>query len=519
MANQRQEPRYFMQDDDQAIHRKPPRHLQLRARSFTEPTPHCTPDNTERLVQSAQEISFIEDSEDEIPVILSSISTSLPRFSSIYNSFHSSLETSLLLMNHRCNEESQYSNENFNQQDFAVMSQSSYYHECHISEPATVSNDDSDVILINLTIHQDKYEHEEYDYDNERNISIDSNVTEEFDKRNILLGLESAKILAPKVEVDFSQEPNDNEILECSTQCGEEDNVIEVETDNMNVTSEVVGQQFENLVEEKRAKVEPKNMENSRQNTLSSNCIHENKNKEILIETFPGEIKILKRSPKKEDEKANLKTEMNDDNRVNKPQRKELKPGDSYENNSDLKNEKEVGIGNDVQGQTNKCHASNEENGSKNHDSKRILENSERENYTPLVSNNSSVSLQNLKNSTAKITIANAEQKIQGKSTKENNKELLKCDNEHVTKDIPKLSNNSKSKTTKTSTTKPATINQSLANTASNKENIDRGNRKIVRKRIASKPLSEICNLHPRSRVGLSKRVKIDSLHHKLKNK
>lgn len=56
---------------------------------------------------------------------------------------------------------------------------------------------------------------------------------------------------------------------------------------------------------------------------------------------------------------------MNDDNRVNKPQRKELKPGDSYENNSDLKNEKEVGIGNDVQGQTNKCHASNEENGSR----------------------------------------------------------------------------------------------------------------------------------------------------------
>ena len=69
------------------------------------------------------------------------------------------------------------------------------------------------------------------------------------------MGLESAKILAPKVEVDFSQEPNDDEILECSTQYGEEDDAIVVESDNMNVTLEVEGQQSEKLAEEREPKL------------------------------------------------------------------------------------------------------------------------------------------------------------------------------------------------------------------------------------------------------------------------
>lgn len=519
MKNQRPKPRYFMQDDDQAIHREPPRHLQLRVRSFTEPTPHCTADSTDRLVQTAQEPSFIEDSEDEIPVILSSISTSMPRFSSIYNSFHSSLETSHLLVNQHCDEEFQMHNENFNPQDFAVMSQLSYRHECNMSQPIMISNDDSDVILINLTIDQDEHEHEEYDYEGERNISIESDSTEEFDKGNILLGLESAKILAPKVEVDFSQEPNDDEILECSTQYGEEDDAIVVESDNMNVTLEVEGQQSEKLAEGERAKVEPTIIEDSEQSKISSNYIHETENEEILVESFPGEIKIVKRSPKKEDEKESLRAGMTEDNRVNKSQRKELRSqlDESYQNNSELKNEKEIEIPND-QILTSSCLDSNEE---PNHDSKKTLKNSISENYTPPATNNSSVSLQNLHNSTPKTIAVNVKQNTNGKRAKENVKKSVKCDNEHVSKDITKLSNHSKSVPTKSSATETATSNLSHSKTASNKENIDavRVNRKIVRKRIASKPLSEICNQHPRSRVGLSKRVKIDPLHQKLKNK
>ena len=34
------------------------------------------------------------------------------------------------------------------------------------------------------------------------------------------------------------------------------------------------------------------------------------KNEEILVESFPGEIKIVKRSPKKEDEKESLRAGM-----------------------------------------------------------------------------------------------------------------------------------------------------------------------------------------------------------------
>ena len=89
-------------------------------------------------------------------------------------------------MNQHCDEEFQMHNENFNPQDFAVMSQLSYRHECNMSQPIMISNDDSDVILINLTIDQDEHEHEEYDYEGERNISIESDSTEEFDKGNIL---------------------------------------------------------------------------------------------------------------------------------------------------------------------------------------------------------------------------------------------------------------------------------------------------------------------------------------------
>ncbi|CAK9437221.1 uncharacterized protein LODBEIA_P15990 [Lodderomyces beijingensis] len=43
--------------------------------------------------------------------------------------------------------------------------------------------------------------------------------------------------------------------------------------------------------------------------------------------------------------------------------------------------------------------------------------------------------------------------------------------------------------------------------------------RKMHRKRIASKPLSAICNQGLRSRVGLSKRTRIDSLHENIKRK
>ena len=67
----------------------------------------------------------------------------------------------------------------------------------------------------------------------------------------------------------------------------------------MNVTLEVEGQQSEKLAEGERAKVEPTIIEDSEQSKISSNYIHETENEEILVESFPGEIKIVKRSPKK----------------------------------------------------------------------------------------------------------------------------------------------------------------------------------------------------------------------------
>ena len=139
----------------------------------------------------------------------------------------------------------------------------------------------------------------------------------------------------------------------------------------MNVTLEVEGQQSEKLAEGERAKVEPTIIEDSEQSKISSNYIHETENEEILVESFPGEIKIVKRSPKKEDEKESLRAGMTEDNRVNKSQRKELRSqlDESYQNNSELKNEKEIGIPND-QILTSSCLDSNEE---PNHDSKKTL--------------------------------------------------------------------------------------------------------------------------------------------------
>ncbi|RLV95539.1 hypothetical protein JA1_001008 [Spathaspora sp. JA1] len=190
-------------------------------RSNTEPNQTdrlITPDP--RLVQSVDD-EIVQDSEEEITELISS--SCLPS--------NQTFETSIPWNSQKLPPEESYSsqlscisNDNFHAQDFSAVPIDSQL-EFYTSQPQiglSQAVSDDDVILIEDTIDEeeeeaDEEEEEGYDVRFESNIKDGDEISEEFDKRDILEDLMSSEISSPSYEkIDFRID----EVLECSTQYG-----------------------------------------------------------------------------------------------------------------------------------------------------------------------------------------------------------------------------------------------------------------------------------------------------------
>lgn len=458
-----------------------------RLRSYTDPTLQSLYNDdtgSTRLIHTAPEstnenddqISFIEDSEDEMAVLLSSASTSLPKLSSMMfnNNFETSMDTSEMNLNlYHCNESSQLNNDNFNEQDFAMPADLVDIHDFYHSQ--NMIAEDTDVILVTSQkeavkergeIAQDQeplvlkvsVEQEDYDDEFESNISVDNEKSESMDKSNMLLTVGNIFRLDQVMGT-----PKEEEILECSTQC-DEDEFKEVKQLKKDATVET-----ESVL------------------TLSKTDSSERK-----IESFPGEVQIIKvPSPevKDVDDVAEVNiveeklVELADEKLIEKLEENDDSPVTCTENP-------------DTQ------------------ESKANPKLQHKEATQPELENDEKVVLKELKYFNAA----------------EEEKPTL------TTKDVlPTTKSPKKSKSIASPLMGPSSSSIELKNSRviarpeskvvnDNKENHHATisatkSTKLIRKRIGSKPLSEICNQQPRSRVGLSKRVRINSLHNNMKKR
>ena len=458
-----------------------------RLRSYTDPTLqslynddtgstrviHTAPESTN---DNDDQMSFIEDSEDEMAVLLSSASTSLPKLSSMMfnNNFETSMDTSEMNLNlYHCNTSSQLNNDNFNEQDFAMPADLADIHDFYHSQNMMV--DDTDVILVtsqkepinemgDITQDQEPLvvkvstEQEDYDDEFESNITVDNEKSESMDKSNMLLTVGNIFRLDQVMGT-----PKEEEIIECSTEC-DEDEFKEVEQLKKDSTAET-----ESVL------------------TLSKTDSSERK-----IESFPGEVQIVNvPSPEvkevndvvKENRGEEKLVELTDEKLIKKPEENNDNPAACTRNP-------------DTQESTANSKLQHKD-----------ATQSETENDEKIV-------LKELKYFNA---------------VKEEKPVLATKDVSLITKS-PK-----KSKSIASPLMGPPSSSIELKNSRviarpeskvvnSNKENhhatiSSTKSTKLIRKRIGSKPLSEICNQQPRSRVGLSKRVRIDSLHNNMKKR
>ncbi|RCK62552.1 hypothetical protein Cantr_09277 [Candida viswanathii] len=481
-----------------------------RLRSYTDPTLqslyHDDTGST-RLIQSApndndDQMSYIEDSEEDMAVLVSSASTSLPKLSSMMfnNNFETSMDTSQMNLNlYHCHESSQLNNDNFNVQDFAMPADLDDMHDYYLSQNVAVAVDDSDIILVasqkdavkqeevvspskleeGVTTKEMSPEREDYDDRFESNVVMEEGerddchddetaviIPEERDDGhdNESTPVDTADILRGVVKIyrwDLVPDPKEDEILECSTQCDAEE-FADVKLKELT----------ENEPDKKQVLPSPTRVEKK-------------------VESLPGEVEVVvcpgaeeEMKPKEEEKHAEAKeclteTGLIDTGAVDEPR----KPDDlAVKSEEAVTEEPEV----DVQPEPKKVEPKAKKGKPKNE--KMVLNelkyfNALKEEKVPLVAAND------------KSTLA-----------KNDNKSPLNAAPPPVTKKLSPVP-------------KPSASPASNTNKENQHTSVPAKTIKTIRKRVGSKPLSEICNQQPRSRVGLSKRVRIDSLHNNMKKR
>ncbi|EMG48535.1 hypothetical protein G210_0879 [Candida maltosa Xu316] len=503
MQNKPHDPRHSQTSSARLSQQQQHQQSQQRIRSFTEPSlfPRQEEPNYYRPTQSAQELTYVEDSEDEIPVLLSSRSTSLPRFSSMFNEFDSSFETSQVLTNYHCHESSQLNNENFNAQDFAMPEEMNddvdFYNSQAIAIADNENENDPDVVLLYSQkvgtesnsnaggMETTKKVDEGYDDAFETNIQDDES-TEEVVTTDVLSKLDNI----PSVD-EVDGVPNEDEIMECSTQCDEEDLHRERQLENEAVAvvnpppPMIMAVDYISLSQdsyELKEAAKPKMTEAL--NTTDGGCNddpdvammidNDEKNEEVTTNDVLADVEPMVAEKPIEEEIIECST---------KPEEELVE---------------EIAVVNEVEEQVLPVPVAKKTDKKKKKPTKK--------------ESIPSVAKKSIKDDTSKT-----ENKSKYFAKNESTKKAVQSDNTTQ----PVVAKESKVMSPPT-TKEIAKINSPVVNdTNQNKENqvINTKTTKVIRKRVGSKPLSEICNQHPRARVGLSKRVRIDSLHNNLKKK
>ncbi|RCK59135.1 hypothetical protein Cantr_07635 [Candida viswanathii] len=481
-----------------------------RLRSYTDPTLqslyHDDTDST-RLIQSApndndDQMSYIEDSEEDMAVLVSSASTSLPKLSSMMfnNNFETSMDTSQMNLNlYHCHESSQLNNDNFNVQDFAMPAELDDMHDYYLSQNVAVAVDDSDIILVasqkddvkkeqvvspsklegGATTKEMSPEREDYDDRFENNVVIEEGERDDChqdetaviihedhddDHDNEGTPVDTADILRGVGKVyrwDLVSDPKEDEILECSTQCDEEE-----------FADEKLEGLMEKAPEEKPVLPSPTRVEKK-------------------VESFPGDIEVVVCSDaeeemklKEEEKHAETGERLTETGLIDTGAVDELHEQEKLAIKSEEVVTKEPEV--DVRPEPKKAQPKTKKEKSK----KQKIALNELKYFNAL------------KEEKALSVVAN------DKST------LAKNDNKSPQSTAPPTVTKKPSPVPKPSPTTDSNTNKENQYAAAPAKSI-----KTIRKRVGSKPLSEICNQQPRSRVGLSKRVRIDSLHNNMKKR
>lgn len=465
-----------------------------RLRSYTDPTLqslYYDDTGSTRIIQTApynadgddDQASFIEDSEEEIPIILSSVSTILPKLSSMLfnNNFETSMDTSLMNLNlYHCNESSQLNNDNFNEQDFAMPTELEDIHDYYNSQNIGM-DDDTDIILVTSQKQErkqvneiDEHHHQpqeepqtrevspegedndsEFEYEGNITIDDDNDKSESIDKFNVLLTVENLFQLD-----QVMGSPKEEEILECSTQCDDD------EFNDVNKPEKVT-------MEKSMTDIEPE---------LPS--LTKIDNKEKKIESFPGEVKVISQE------------EVQQSSLVGKESEQEPKEDVDVITENDGYDDKEEQIEKPSQPQSKKTKSKKKK---EQKEEKVVLKelkyfNTTKEDIKPKV--DTPIAKKQNKITTPVSTSDGVANQFNSQMAPPSSPIMIKKQTSSI------VTKKSESKDINT-----------------NKENNQAIITKRIKKRIGSKPLSEICNQQPRSRVGLSKRVRIESLHNNMKKR